>query len=53
MIADEVVNKLYVEARPIGTDGVITALPKLHTNTLSWLRREDIAQGNRGDQSGG
>jgi len=29
MIADEVVNKVYVQAGTIGADGVFTALPKL------------------------
>src|SRR6185369_11076796 len=29
MIADEVVNKVYVEAGSVGTDGVFTTLPKL------------------------
>jgi hypothetical protein len=29
MIADEVVNEIDVEARPIRADGVLTALPKI------------------------
>jgi hypothetical protein len=33
MIADEIVNKIYVKARRIGADGVFTALPNF---LLGW-----------------